>query len=116
MKSLVLHWENLPVKPTPKGEFRPLFDGPTGTLTNLEGHVTTLNPGETPHDPHRHPDEEMIIVKAGTLEVYINDTKQRAGTGSLFFFAPNDLHGVKNVGTEPAMYFVFRWISPLTGK
>src|SRR5882724_11157007 len=104
MKSLVLDWEKLQVKPTPKGELRPLFDGPTGTLNNLEGHITTLNPGETPHPPHRHPDEEMIIVKAGTVEVYINDTVQRAGAGSLLFFAPNDLHGLKNVGTTQATY------------
>ena len=114
--SMVLDWTKLTVIPTKVGERRNLFDGPTPTFVNAEGHVTTLNPGEAPHEPHRHPDEEMIIVKAGTLEVYINDTVQRAGTGSLFFFAPNDLHGVKNVGTTAAQYFVFRWLSPLTGK
>jgi len=30
----------------------------------------------------------------------------RLGPGSVALAANNDLHGVKNVGTEPAQYFV----------
>lgn len=114
LPSTVLDWEKLPVKPTPVGERRELFDSPTATFTNLEGHVTTLNPGEMPHAAHRHPDEEMILIKTGTLEVMINDRTQRAGAGSVFFFATNDLHGLRNVGPSPATYFVFRFATPLT--
>ena len=114
LPSTVLDWEKLPVKPTPVGERRELFDSPTATFTNLEGHVTTLNPGEAPHPPHSHPDEEMILIKTGTLAVMINDRTQRAGAGSVFFFASNDLHGLRNVGPAPATYFVFRFATPLT--
>ena len=42
---------------------------PTATLDELEIHITTLNKGETPHAPHQHPDEELVIVKEGTVEV-----------------------------------------------
>jgi XRE family transcriptional regulator, regulator of sulfur utilization len=114
--SKVIDWEKLAPRTTKTGERRELFDAPTATLSNLEGHVTTLNPGETPHAPHRHPDEEMIIVKVGTLEVFINGETQRAGPGSVFFYASNDLHGLKNVGTTPATYFVFRFLTPATPK
>jgi quercetin dioxygenase-like cupin family protein len=85
MPSTVLDWARLAVKPTKTGERRELFDGPTSTLRNFEGHVTTIKPGEVPHAAHRHPDEEMIIIKEGTLEVTINGTTQRAGAGSVFF-------------------------------
>jgi XRE family transcriptional regulator, regulator of sulfur utilization len=110
--SQVLDWSKLPVIPTKTGERRSLFDGPTATFVNAEGHVTTLNPGEAPHEPHRHPDEELIIVKEGLIEVTVNGHPQRAGAGSVFFFASEDLHGMRNVGTTRATYFVFRFITP----
>jgi mannose-6-phosphate isomerase-like protein (cupin superfamily) len=106
--SAVFDWARLPVIPTPAGERRDFFDATTRTLRNLECHATTLNPGETPHPPHRHPDEELIIVKEGTVEVLINDRVQRAGAGSIFFFGSNDLHGLRNVGTDRATYHVIR--------
>lgn len=114
MKSTVIDWSKLEVKPTKNGARRELFDGPTATLNNFEGHVTTLNPGEVPHPPHRHPDEEMILIKDGTLEVTINGETKRAGAGSIFFYASNDLHGMKNVGDTVATYFVFRFVTPKT--
>ena len=114
MKSTVVDWTKLEAKPTKTGFRRELFDGPTATLNNLEGHITTINPGEVPHAPHRHPDEEMIVIKEGTLEVTINGESKRAGPGSVFFYASNDLHGMKNVGDTVATYFVFRFVTAKT--
>jgi quercetin dioxygenase-like cupin family protein len=114
MKSNVFDWKELAVTPTKTGERRQIFNGPTATLDNFSGHITTLRPGEVAHAPHRHPDEEMIVVKEGTLEVIINGETRRAGPGSVFFYAPNDLHGMKNVGETAASYFVFRFITSKT--
>ena len=113
-KSTVIDWAKLAVKPTKTGERRELFDAHTLTLNNFEGHVTTIRPGEAPHPPHRHPDEEMILIKEGTLEVTINGATQRAGAGSVFFYASNDLHGMRNVGSTPATYYVFRFVTAKT--
>ncbi len=112
LPSSVFNWQKLEAKPTKVGARREVFDSATATLDRLECHVTTVNVGESPHDPHRHPDEELIIVKEGTLEVAINGQSQKAGPGSLFFYASNDLHGMRNVGDAPATYFVLRWTSP----
>lgn len=114
LASTILDWEKLPVVPTKIGERRDLFDTPTATFNNLEGHVTTLNPGETPHAPHQHPDEELLLMKTGLLEVTINGLSRRVGPGSVAFVAANDLHGWRNVGPTPATYFVFRFITPST--
>jgi quercetin dioxygenase-like cupin family protein len=110
--SMVLDWNQLVPAPTKTGERRELFDGPTRTFVNAEGHVTTLEPGQSPHPAHRHPDEELVIVKEGTMEVTINGRTQRAGPGSVFFYASEDLHGMRNVGATRATYFVFRFITP----
>jgi quercetin dioxygenase-like cupin family protein len=104
----VFDWNQLVVKPTKVGARRDVFDAPTATLGNLECHVTTVNPGEAPHTPHRHPDEELIVIKEGTLEVMVNGVTRQAGPGSMVFFAANDFHGLRNGGTTPATYYVLR--------
>ena len=81
---------------------RDFFEAPTTNLDQLECHVTTLNPGEAPHAPHQHPEEELIIVKEGTIEAMQNGVTKRAGPGSMIFEASNDLHGLRNVGQTPA--------------
>jgi quercetin dioxygenase-like cupin family protein len=84
------------------------------TLNELEMHVTTLDPGQTSHAPHQHPNEELIILREGTLETLSLGEWKRIGPGSIIFNASNDLHGVKNVGTVPAVYHVVNWKSTMT--
>ncbi len=64
----------------------------------FECHVTTLNPGEMAHPPHQHPDEELIIVKKGTVESLVNGELKRVGPGSVIFQASNQMHSIQNVG------------------
>ena len=114
--SAVYDWAKIDPKPTGTGARRDFFDGPTATLVNFECHATSLIPGAIAHLPHRHPDEELVVVKEGTLEVTINGAAQQAGAGSVFFYASNDLHGMKNVGSTMATYYVFRFITAATPK
>ena len=74
-------------------------------------HVTTLNPGLASHAPHQHENEELIIIREGTLEALMNGTWKRVGPGSVVFNASNVLHGIRNVGTTPAVYHVVNWKS-----
>ena len=114
--SSVFEWNSIEAKPTKTGSRRDFFQAPTATLDDLECHVTTLNPGEIPHQPHKHPDEELVIVKEGTLEVQTTGSTKTAGPGSVIFQASNQMHGMRNVGKTQATYFVIRWKSPGTLK
>ena len=114
LASQVFQWKDLPVKVTPNGMRRDFFNTSTATLLNLECHVTTLLPGRVSHPPHRHAHEEIIIITEGTLEVNLKGEITEAGTGSILFYAPQDLHGVKNNGTTNATYHVFTWKTPAT--
>ena len=107
--STAFDWNTIPVKATEVGSVRQVVSEPTATLRNLEVHITTLNPGKSPHPPHRHPNEEMLIVRQGTLEAFINGEWKRVGPGSVIFFASNQLHGVRNVGQDEAIYHVVNW-------
>jgi mannose-6-phosphate isomerase-like protein (cupin superfamily) len=106
LHAAVFNWAGLKAEPTPTGSRRECFDARTATLDRLECHVTTLNPGEAPHAAHRHPAEEVIIVKAGVLEAMQNGVTNRVETGGVIFQASNELHGLRNPGTNQAVYYV----------
>ena len=112
MGSSLFEWNSLAVTKTKTGERRQFFQSPTATLDQLECHVTTLNKGEAAHAPHQHPEEELIVVKEGTIEVLLNGEWKAAGPGSVIFHASNVLHGMRNAGDGQASYHVFKWISP----
>jgi quercetin dioxygenase-like cupin family protein len=111
MGSAVFEWNSIAAKPTEVGSVRSFFKARTATLDELEMHVTTLKPGKASHEPHRHPNEELIIVKQGTVEALSNGEWKRLGPGSVIFNASNQLHGLRNVGTDEAIYHVINWKS-----
>lgn len=106
--SRVFDWNRQPATATKVGEIRPYFDASTRTLARLESHVTTLNPGEISHAAHAHADEELVVVREGSLEATINGVPHLAGAGSVFFFASHDLHGLRNPGPGRTSYHVIR--------
>ena len=112
MGSSIFDWNSFDAKPSKVGYTRKVFQAPTATLDELECHITTLNPGQSPHEPHKHPDEEIIIIKEGIVESLVNGQLKRVGPGSIIFQAANQLHSIRNVGDTPAIYHVFKWNSP----
>jgi len=109
--STLFDWNAMTPTKTDVGYVRNVLRAPTATLDELEMHVTTLNPGLASHAPHQHENEELIIIREGTLEALMNGTWKRVGPGSVVFNASNVLHGIRNVGTTPAVYHVVNWKS-----
>jgi XRE family transcriptional regulator, regulator of sulfur utilization len=118
MGSTIFDWNSFTPQANKTGTVRKVVQAPTATLDELEIHITTLNKGETPHPPHQHADEELVIIKEGTVESLVNGQLKRVGPGSIIFQAANQLHSIRNVGDGPAVYHVVKWNSPgmLTGK
>jgi XRE family transcriptional regulator, regulator of sulfur utilization len=112
----VYDWNSLKVQKTPIGETRAIVRGPTATLDELEMHATTLNPGQASHPPHKHPNEELVILDSGTVEALVNGEWKRLGPGSVIFNASNVLHALRNVGDTPAQYHVINWRTDKTPK
>ena len=112
MSSTVFDWTAMKAEPNKTGEVRTLVQRPTATLDELEIHITTLMPGQSPHAPHKHFAEELLVVKEGTIESLVNGQFQRVGPGSVVFQASNQMHTLRNVGETPATYHVIQWKSP----
>lgn len=109
MHSCVFNWNDLKVVPTKIGAHRSVFDAPTPTLAEFECHITTLNPGEEPHKPHHHPDEELMIIRQGTLAALQGDKTNIVTAGGIIFEASNEWHGLRNIGTNQAVYYVLKF-------
>jgi XRE family transcriptional regulator, regulator of sulfur utilization len=112
----VFPWEQIELKPTKTGARTVVFDGPTATLDHFHCHVSRLNPGENTGALHRHPQEELVVIKEGSLEVNIDGKVQAASTGSMIFFSANENENMRNVGAGPATYYVFQFYTAKTPK
>jgi len=107
---VIYDWDKIEFKKTEKGGTRAILKMPTCSLMELEMHTTTLNEGMTSHAEHQHPDEEIILVRFGTVNESIKEKPNVLGPGSLIFLAPNDMHGIQNAGKGQCEYYAIRWI------
>jgi (S)-ureidoglycine aminohydrolase len=87
-----------------------MMDGRTSLLSNLEAHVTILQPGQSAHPPHTHSNtEELIIVKQGILKVTIKGKTKWLSAGGLALSLPGDEHAAINTGKAKAIYYVIKY-------
>jgi XRE family transcriptional regulator, regulator of sulfur utilization len=114
--SNLFDWDTLVVTPNAKGVRRAVFDGPTATVDKLHCHITTLNPGEKSAEPSKHLQEEIIIVKEGTVEANWDGKSKTGGPGSVIFFAAGATTFLRNTGATPCTYTVLYYYTPLTPK
>jgi quercetin dioxygenase-like cupin family protein len=112
LHSTVFDWTTADTKPNAWGAVRQVMRDRTPTLDELEIHISTLKPGQSPHAPHQHQHEELLILKEGTLETFQSGTTRRVGAGGIIFKASNEMHNVTNVGQTPATYYVIGWTIP----
>jgi mannose-6-phosphate isomerase-like protein (cupin superfamily) len=116
LTSAVYNWEKMKPTVVTNGVRRALFDGPTATVDKLHCHISTLNPGEVSSAPRLHLQEEIIIVKEGTLEAFFDGKTETAPAGSVIFFNSHAVTQLRNPGKVPATYTVVYYVTPLTPK
>ena len=106
----VYYWNKLePVKEDTRVR-RQILEGKTFALSYFEIHTSTLEPGNAPHPPHVHADqEELMIVKEGQVKITIAGQSKILGPGSIAFAMPGDEHGIENAGKTQATYFILKY-------
>lgn len=107
-------WDTVTFKPSANGGRRNIINEPTSSLKNLEIHVTTLKEGLPSHSAHTHTDDEIILIRRGTVKETINGMPYTAGPGSVIFLTGDDDHGIANVGKGECEYYAIRWITERT--
>ncbi len=92
----------------------PIFQGTLGGGIAMRCHASVLSPGWTPHPPHTHTEEEILIVLTGEVELQIaagrsESSHYRVRAGTLAYYPTHQPHTLRNVGKQPAAYVMFKW-------
>jgi mannose-6-phosphate isomerase-like protein (cupin superfamily) len=93
----------------PWGEWRRYFRGDTHGMKDMVVLVVTLKPGQAPHPPHRHAEEEFMILADGSGKWTLGDKEMVAKKGDVVYAAPWTTHGLKNTGDAPLTYYMVKW-------
>jgi len=94
----------------------PLFSGQTRTHDDMACHYSLLSPGHSPHPPHTHVEEEILIVLQGEADILIADGPhpdgarvERLRAGSFVYYPAYQHHTIRNSPDSPVAYLMFKW-------
>lgn len=107
----VLDLDSVPIDAQPGCRAFIHYNGPTDMLSGVSTGMAVLDPGASPHPPHQHPEEEFMIVAAGTGEIVVGDKTMQVGPGAIMYCAGNVLHGIVNTGKVPMTFYWSKWLS-----
>jgi mannose-6-phosphate isomerase-like protein (cupin superfamily) len=95
------------------------FRGPTASLTDMSCHASVLAPGHSPHPPHAHREEELLIPLHGQVELRIAEGPDGArprveqiGPGDFVYYPAGQHHTISNPQTSAVGYLMFKWYAP----
>jgi mannose-6-phosphate isomerase-like protein (cupin superfamily) len=110
------HWVQrleFPSEPGMAVQAHPIVNGPTATMPMFECHLSILQEGRSPHDIHRHREEELIVPISGEIAIIRGadpePVSETIGLGQFAYHAANQPHTLRSEGPGPARYFVLKW-------
>jgi len=116
---------DLPLADDPERRWKPhhIFKGATPIVEGLSCHASVLSPGHSPHPPHAHEEEELLIALQGEAELIIADSPspdnartERLNPGSFIYYPAGQHHTIRNAGVSPITYLMFKWRGNGVGK
>ena len=80
-----------------------MFRGPTPNVADLSCHVSVLSPGITPHPPHEHAEEELLVILDGEAELILLDRERFKRThpvrpGFAAYYPAYQVHTLRGAG------------------
>jgi len=85
------------------------LSGDTPASTKFVTGRFVLQPGKSPHPPHTHVEEEVMIIESGHGEIFCDGKSTKVGPGSVMYTIPNAPHGITNMGDEPIVFYYVKW-------
>jgi mannose-6-phosphate isomerase-like protein (cupin superfamily) len=100
----------VPLAPDPTEAWKPypLFNGATADIQSLTCHASALKHKQCPHPPHRHIEEEILLVLDGEVDVILPDTadangndRHRLKRGQFVYYPSNFAHTLEAASEPP---------------
>jgi quercetin dioxygenase-like cupin family protein len=91
------------------GRFLPYFTDDTHALSPILVGVAKIDAGQQIHPPHRHADEEYLMVTKGRGIWSLNGVQTPAGEGDILFARSWDYHGIRAADDSPLEFVVFKY-------
>lgn len=91
-----------------------IFKGGTAGVRKWTCHASVLTPNQSPHPPHQHKEEELLMVLDGEVELELPQAPAPLGNarltrGQFVFYPPDFPHTLRTVSPTPASYLMFKW-------
>lgn len=104
---------DLPLKENKETGWQPyhIFRGSTKSINHITNHISVLSPGKSPHSPHQHIDEELLIMISGEADLILSEKHERIRlkSGQFAYYPSYYPHTIDNTSSEPATYMMFKW-------
>lgn len=94
----------------PFGDLRVFLEGQTVGLKSLTVGSLELKPGQSPHPPHQHPEEEIMLITDGHGEITLDAKVTKVGAGSIMYAGSNRVHGIVNTSESSLTFYYFKWL------
>jgi mannose-6-phosphate isomerase-like protein (cupin superfamily) len=91
------------------GEFKTMLCGETRSVSDLLTGVARIEPGQQIHPPHRHVEEEFLLLAKGSGTWHLDGHDSPAREGDLLYVAPWVEHGLTNTSDQPLTFVVVKW-------
>jgi mannose-6-phosphate isomerase-like protein (cupin superfamily) len=87
------------------------YRGATRNLGLLSCHVSALAPGRSPHPPHSHAEEEILMMLEGEGDLILPALSGvlRLRAGEFVYYPAHFAHTLRAASLEPANYLMFKW-------
>jgi quercetin dioxygenase-like cupin family protein len=95
----------------PFGDLRIFLNGNTAQLKSLVVGSLELKAGQSPHPPHRHPEEELMVITEGQGEIFLEGKVSKVGPGTVMYAGANREHGIVNTSGAPLTFYFFKWLA-----
>jgi mannose-6-phosphate isomerase-like protein (cupin superfamily) len=111
-------WPVRPPYPTdPEKGWKPynLFRGTTPNLGQLTCHFSVLAAEHSPHPPHEHAEEELLLVLDGEADLVLvasdeQERRHRVRRGQIAYYPAWSRHTLRTPAGATATYLMFKWV------
>jgi mannose-6-phosphate isomerase-like protein (cupin superfamily) len=93
----------------PCGQIGLYVQGDTPASSKFVTGRFVLDAGKSPHPPHTHVEEEVMVVESGHGEIICDGKTTKVGPGSVMYTTPNAPHGIVNTGETPLVFYFVKW-------